>query len=129
MTAIYRAEARVELDSCPDIDRGIVLVKFGRDETVSCDVEHVGRRIGLYTGMIDTMLGYPKARMSVDDGYLGLSSKGNGKFRLTLHIDSFQEEHVELDGGGMRELRDRMAEDWSWAVPDQSTKAELEACE
>lgn len=126
MTAIYRAEARVVLDSYPEMDRGLVLVKYGRDEIVACDVDHVGRRIGLYTGMIDTMLGYPKARMSVDDGYLGLLSKGNGKFRLTLHIDSFQEEFVELDSGGMRELRDRMAEDWSWAVPDQSTKAERE---
>lgn len=129
MTAIYRAEARVELDSCPDIDRGIVLVKFGRDEIVTCDVENVRRRIGLYMGTIGMMLGYPKVRMSMDDGYLGLSSKGNGKFRLTLHIDSFQEEFVELDSGGMRELRDRMAEDWSWAVPDQSTKAEREGPE
>lgn len=129
MTAIYRAEARVELDSCPDIDRGIVLVKFGRDEIVACDVEYLRRRIGLYTGMIGMMLGYPKVRMSMDDGYLGLSSKGNGKFRLTLHIDSFQEEFVELDSGGMCELRDRMAEEWAWAVPDQSTKAEREGSE
>ena len=129
MTAIYRAEARVELDSVPDMDRGFVLVKYGRDEVVTCDVVHVSGHIGLWTGTIGMMLGYPKVRMSMDDGYLGLSSKGNGKFRLTLHIDSFQEEFVELDCGGMRELRDRMAEEWAWAVPDQSTKAEREGFE
>lgn len=124
MTAIYRAEARVVLDSCPEMDRGIVLVKYGRDEIVACDIDGVRRRMGLYMGTIDTMLDYPKARMSVDDGCLGLSSKGKGKFRLTLHIDSFQEEFVELDSGGMRELRDRMEEDWSWARPAQGAEAE-----
>ena len=124
MTATYKASARIELDSLPDLDRGIVFVKFGKDEIITGDVYHVRRYLGLWGSVIEAMLWYGKVGLSVDAGGMRLSKKKNGKAQMTLHIDSFKDEVVDLDDDGLRHLLDLMAEEWGWADPAKAESTE-----
>jgi hypothetical protein len=123
MTATYNACCHIELDSWPELDRGIVLVKYGKDEIITCDIYHVSKLYRLWRDVIRLMLDNPWADLAFDVGGMGVSWRKRGKYRLTLHIDSFQEEYVEMDEEGLRDLLAVMAEAWQWASGDEKQGA------